>query len=354
MAATPTQSPGAGGCCRRGLPSLLCLAALLAWMSPGAASLAQEGAAGVFATVGDQVISAADYQVALQRGVRARYYHGTVPEGEMARFQREVGDKLVTRALLLQEVARQQLEPDRDWVQTRLDGYDRRYAESPRWQRERDRLLPDLSRALETESRLRRLEQQVRDVAAPDEAALRAYYDEHPDKFTEPERFRVSTILLRVAPSAPPEVWAAARAEGDAILAELRAGADFAELARLRSGDDSASNDGDMGYLHRGMLGGPAQEAVDALSPGELSAPVTLLEGIAIFRLEDRPVPRLMAFEEARERARAIWLREHGEQAWQDLLAALRARTAITVNEELYLPLPTEDNATEPADRTIQ
>jgi hypothetical protein len=325
---------------------------LLAWVTPGAASLAEDDGAGVFATVGDQVITLSEYQAALQRGVRARYYHGTVPQGEMARFQREVGDTLVTRTLLLQETARRQLEPDRDWVQARLDGYERRYARSPRWQRERDRLLPELSRALETESRLRRLEQQVRDVAPPGEATLRAYHAEHPDKFTEPERFRVSAILLKVEPSAPSEAWAAARAEGEAIVAQLRAGADFGELARLRSGDGSASQGGDMGYLHRGMLGEQAQQALDALAPGELSEPVTLLEGVAIFRLEDRPARQRIPFEEARERVSGLWLREHGEQAWQNLLAQLRAGTEITVNENYYLPLPAEGTESGQADST--
>jgi len=318
------------------------------------ASLAQDAGAPVFATVGGQVVTLTDYHTALQRGVRARYYHGKVAEGEMARFQREVGDKLVTRALLLQEAERRRLEPDRDWVQARLDGYERRYAQSARWQSERDRLLPQVSRALETESRLRRLEELVRAVAPPGEATLRAYYAENPDKFTEPERFRVSTILLRVDASATAASWDAARAEADAILGELRSGADFAELARLRSGDGSAPQGGDMGYLHRGMLGDQGQQAVDALSPGELSEPVTLLEGVAIFRLEDRPARALMVFEEVRERARGLWLREQGERAWQALLVRLRESTAITVNEDHYLPLPAESPGPGRANSTSQ
>jgi hypothetical protein len=333
---------------------LLCLAALLAWVSPGAASLAQDADAPVFATVGEQVVSLSDYSAALQRGVRARFYHGTVPEGEMARFQREVGDKLVTRTLLLQEAERRQVEPDGEWVQARLDGYEQRYAASPRWQSERQRLLPELSRALETESRLQRLEEQVRKVAPPDEAALRDYYAEHPDKFTEPERFRVSVILLRVEPSASANIWEAARAEADAIMAQLRGGSDFTELARLRSGDGSAAKGGDMGYLHRGMLGDQAQQAVDALAVGEVGEPVTLLEGVAIFRLADRPALQLLAFEEVRERARGLWLRERGEQAWQELLTRLRASTAITVDEGHYLPLPAEDSGAGQATGTTQ
>lgn len=326
------------------MAALAGLAVLISWVSPGAASLAQDGGAPVFANVGDQVVTLADYQAALQQAVRARFYHGTVPQGEMARFQREVGADLVDRLLLLQEAERRQLEPDRDWVRQRMDAYERRYAGNARWQSERDRIVPELSRALETRSRLDRLERRVRDVAPPDETTLRRYYDANPEKFTEPERFRVSVILLRVEASAPSATWEAAKAEAGEILARLRAGEDFAEIARLRSGDGSAPDGGDMGYLHRGMLGDQPQQAVDALAPGEISEPVVLLEGVGIFRLEDRPDRALMAFEEVRERAAGLWMRERGEAAWDALLAQLRADTAITIHEEHYLPLEAGDS----------
>jgi parvulin-like peptidyl-prolyl isomerase len=109
-----------------------------------------------------------------------------------------------------------------------------------------------------------------------------------------------------------------------------------------------------MGYLHRGMLGDQAQQAVDALAVGEVGEPVTLLEGMAIFRLEDRPTLQLLAFEEVRERARGLWLREYGEQAWQELLKRLRADTVITVDEGHYLPLPAGDSGAGQATGTTQ
>jgi len=325
---------------RRTILPALCLGVLLVWASSGAASRAADEDPPVFATVGGQALTLSEYQAALRRGVRARYYHGKVPEGEMARFQREVGEQLITHTLLLQEAQRQQLEPDRDWVQARLAGLERRYSQHPQWQTQRDRLMADFEHALEKDNVVRRLEAQVRTITPPTTVELRAYYRQHPEKFSEPERFRVSAILLKVDPSSPPATWEAARAEAADLLRQLRAGGDFAALARLHSGDASAAQGGDMGYLHRGMLGDPAQEAVDALVPGELSEPVTLLDGLALFRLADRPTPRLMAFVEARERVQGLWLREHSELAWEAFVAGLRDATEISVREEYYLLLP--------------
>ena len=169
---------------------------------------------------------------------------------------------------------------------------------------------------------------------------MRAYYDANPEKFTEPEQFRVSTILLRVDPSAASSAWVAAMEEATAIVAELRAGADFADTARLRSGDASAEQGGDMGYLHRGMLGGPAQAAVDAAELGAVTDPVRVLEGIAIFRVDERPERRLLPYEQVAERARNLLIRERRENLWDELRGRLKRQATIQVNEQHMLPMP--------------
>jgi parvulin-like peptidyl-prolyl isomerase len=169
---------------------------------------------------------------------------------------------------------------------------------------------------------------------------LRAYYAANPEKFTEPERFRVSSILLKVDPSAPAAAWDAAMAEAVGIVSRLRAGGDFRELARLHSGDASAEQGGDMGYLHRGMMGSRAQVAIDAADLGVVTDPVRLLEGVAIFRVDERPVRRLHPLEDVAERAQDLWLREQRESRWSEFLDGLSKQAEIHVNPQHYLPLP--------------
>jgi parvulin-like peptidyl-prolyl isomerase len=91
-----------------------------------------------------------------------------------------------------------------------------------------------------------------------------------------------------------------------------------------------------MGYLHRGMLPQTAQDVVDKLKQGDVSDPLRLLEGIAVFRLTDRKPPKLNPLESARERARDLWLREQGERAWVSLVARLKQETPIHVDESRY------------------
>lgn len=306
---------------------------------PSAASSVQVSPT-VFAKVGDTVISHDEYNAALSAATRSKFYHGKVPEGGLALLQREVGDQLVSRVLLLREAKRRGLQPDQESVRKTLDGYERRYADSEQWKQNREQALPVLRNKLEEDSLLERLEKTVRATPAPSPKQVAAYYAAHPDKFTEPERLHLKVILLPVEPSSPKETWEKAEQDAQEILKQLREGADFSELARQRSGDaESAQQGGDLGYQHSGMLTGEVVAALAELKPGDLSPPVRVLQGYTVFRLIDRKLPRLVSFEASKERAQQLLQREQSEAAWAALAVRLKKKTPVIIDQSRYLPL---------------
>lgn len=327
-------------------PALLMLLAGLVFGAPVAADDAVPAgsaaeAPAVFARVGDAVITQQEYAGAFAAAVRGKFYHGRPPEAEVAAFQREVGDKLVVNALLLAEAKRRGLEPDHAAITQRLEQHEQQNRDNKQWQETRSQWLPILTGRLQDESLVGKLEHAVRDVPPPDEKQLREYYAAHPDKFTEPEQLRVSIILLGVDPSSNTDTWNKAREQAEELVKQLRAGADFAELARKHSTEaDSVEQGGDMGYLHGGMLPEAAQEAVDKLQPGETSDPVRLLEGIVIIRPTDRKPAKLSEFDVVKARAGDLWLKDESERVWKALIAELREKTPITVDESRFLPMP--------------
>jgi peptidyl-prolyl cis-trans isomerase C len=58
------------------------------------------------------------------------------------------------------------------------------------------------------------------------------------------------------------------------LKTQLDGGADFAELAKAHSTDGSAAGGGDLGWFGAGMMVKPFEDAVIALQPGQVSAPV--------------------------------------------------------------------------------
>lgn len=314
--------------------------ALVALVSLGPVQAAGQPAAAPFATVGDSVISSADYQRALAVAMRKKYYHAKPPESEYRQFQREVGEDVVNRVLLLAEARRRGVQPDVQKIAATVAGYDQQYGGSENWKANREKMLAAVKPQLESESVLERLTSLVKNVPAPAESVARAYYERHKDLFVEPEQVKLRVILLKVDPSSPQAVWNSAREEGQRIHKRLLAGADFGELARLHSGDSSASQGGQMDYTHRGMLPETLHSAVDQLKARGISEPVQVLQGVAILRLDDRRAAVQRPFEAVRQRAGELWQRDEGEARWKQLIADLRRATPIRIDESQYVPLP--------------
>lgn len=298
----------------------------------------------VFASVGGAVITQGEYATAFGAAARAKFFHGKPPQNEIAQLQRDVGEQMVARIVLLNEAKQRGLRPDGAEVDKTVQSYEQRYANSEHWKKSRAQMLPALVERLEQESLLNQLEKDVRGRVAPADKDAQAYYLKHPEKFTEPEQLRVSVILLKVDPSSPTAVWTKAEEEAQGIVKRLRDGADLAELARLHSGDRSAQQGGDMGYLHAGMLPAGAHEVLDKMQPGQISDAVRLLEGVAVFRLTDRKLARPVAFETVRERARDLMVSEQKDAAWSAFVAELKKKTPTQMDQSLFLPMAQPSN----------
>lgn len=301
-----------------------------------------------YAKVGKMFITWRDYDYEYSNEARKKFYHAKPSENTVAAFQRQIGDTLVTNAMLVLEAKRRKLKPDHAVVKQQLEQFEQRFAKDPNWPEARPRVLPIITVRVENENLRSNLEKLVRNVPPPSVKQLRKYYAAHPEKFTSPTQIRVSTILLRMDPGAPDADWQKATEEAQDLVKRLRAGEDFAELARQYSGDITAEEGGDMGYLHEGMLPGLPAETVNKLQPGETADPVNLMEGVAIFRLTDRKQPAINSFESVRQRAKELWLQEQSESAWNSLIARLKKNTPVQVDESHFFPLPAV--AEKPAD----
>ena len=298
--------------------------------APGSAAVA---VLPLYATVNGKSVTQAEFHSAYATFLRQKFYHGQVPQDQLLQARKEVSEKLIDRILFLEEIERRGIQGDSAEVEKQIQAYEQRYAASPNWQKNREAMLPALRQQLDLQSRLSRLEQTVREVPAPTPEEVKAFFLAKPELFTEPEKIRLHTILLEVDPSSAQPVWDAAMREAESIVRRIRGGADFGEQARLASKDASAEQGGDMGYLHRGMLPESLQEKVDKFKVGEVSDPIQMLQGVGVFRLDDRIPPKLQDFSRVAERAADLLHRERKEKAWQDLVAKLRSTAKIVIHE---------------------
>lgn len=283
----------------------------------------------VYATVNGKPILIRDYVNTFNSSLRQKFYHGKVPEGEMSKVREDVLDQMIMRILLLEEANRRGLTADENKIAEAIAGYDKQYASSPSWQENREQLLPGLRTRLAEQDLLEQIEKTSRAVPEVTDADARRFYDNHRELFTEPEKLKMSVILLGVDPSSPKERWDDAMEEARKIHKRLLEGADFAETARTHSSGAEASQGGALGYIHRGMLPEVLEKKIDEFKIGEIPEPLMILEGVAIFRLEDRLPAKLREFTDVVERARSLARREREDAAWSKLKANLKSAAKI-------------------------
>lgn len=114
-------------------------------------------------------------------------------------------------------------------------------------------------------------------AAAVTPEALQAAYDKFAAGFQGQEEVHARHILV------------ATEDEAKAIKAELEGGKDFAELAKEKSTDPSAQqNGGDLGFFGKGMMVKPFEDAAFSMEVGTVSDPVKSDFGWHILKLEEK------------------------------------------------------------------
>jgi peptidyl-prolyl cis-trans isomerase C len=122
--------------------------------------------------------------------------------------------------------------------------------------------------------------------------------------------------------------------EAAALIAQIKKGADFIELAKKHSIGPSKTTGGDLGYFSRDKMVPSFSEAAFKLKKGEVSPPVKSEFGWHIIKAEDRRSIKIPPYERLRSTLRNRLVRERVEK----LAGELRAKAKIEILYEGVKP----------------
>jgi parvulin-like peptidyl-prolyl isomerase len=112
------------------------------------------------------------------------------------------------------------------------------------------------------------------------------YYEEHKTEFVREEEVYLREILLSTENKKPAEIAPIEKKAQDAV-ARARKNEKFSNLVREFSDAASRSDEGDLGWMKKGQLAQPIEDAVFALKRGQVTDPIKLPNGFLILRVED-------------------------------------------------------------------
>lgn len=131
---------------------------------------------------------------------------------------------------------------------------------------------------------------------------VKDFYTKNPQYFDVPEQVKASHILIKVEEGNDPNLAKLkAKAKAEDILKQIKAGADFAEMAKKYSSCPSAAQGGDLGFFSKEKMVKPFSDAAFAMKVGEISGVVETQFGYHIIKVTDKKPAEKITFEKAQK-----------------------------------------------------
>src|SRR5207302_2825174 len=165
---------------------------------------------------------------------------------------------------------------------------------------------------------------------------LQAYYDQHRDEFRVPEQVNVRHILIKTPlPAADGKVDTKgaeeARKKAEDVLKQIKAGGNFAELAKKYSEDPgSAKNGGSLGWIGKGRTVPEFEKAAFSLPKGGTSDLVQSSYGFHIIHVDDKQDAHLKTLDEVKDQIQSVIKQQKAGEAAQHAADQLLADAKTT------------------------
>ncbi|NVN89188.1 MAG: peptidylprolyl isomerase [Desulfuromonadales bacterium] len=282
------------------ITAALCAVALFGCQgTPGSNSGAKKEGQ-VLAEVNGTTITTGDFTRELKNLPEYLKAMADTPQG-----RKEMLDTMVIRELILQKASK--------------DGLDK----GP----ELEEKLQELKKRLIVESFLKK---KVETDAQVSDADLKKFYDQNIEKFKSGEQIKASHILVKT------------EKEAKDILAQLKAGGKFEELARKHSVDSSSAKGGDLGWFGKGAMVPVFEQAALALKEGQISDVVKSDFGFHIIKLTGKRAAGTRPFDEVKDQIKAAIMPGKQQEIFQKIKEELKKSAKVTVKDDVLNAMDTK------------
>jgi parvulin-like peptidyl-prolyl isomerase len=175
---------------------------------------------------------------------------------------------------------------------------------------------------------LKVVDREVRSGVMVGDSEMKRYYQEHRDRFALPEEYTLSQILVQPRSS---DGTAEALAKARRVMAELKHGEKFEDLALQYSDGPNASRGGRLGLVRQGELLPAIERAIASLVPGGISDIIESSEGFHIIRVEEKIPKQFRPFEEVKFEIQGLVFQQKSEDVFQSWLVDLKNKAYIEI-----------------------
>ncbi len=286
----------------------------------------------VLAKVNGEAIERWEFENAVKR-MESRA-GGPVPPDRRDEVLRNVLDQLVAYHLLAQESRTRKIEVTQAEVDARMGQIRQSFPNEQAFTqgiaaqgltvdqvKQQTRTGIEVSKVIDAE---------VSSKIAVTDAEVEAFYKGNLDRFKQGDSVHAAHILIAVPAQAPPQAKTEGKAKAEAVLKQLKAGTDFATVAKAESQDPgSAPNGGDLGFFQKGQMTPAFEETAFKLKPGAMSGIVETPFGFHIIKVIEKRPARTAPFAEASAQIKEFLISNQREQKLEQFIAQMKTKAKI-------------------------
>ena len=168
------------------------------------------------------------------------------------------------------------------------------------------------------------IEYEVKSKIIISEADIARYYEQNKEHFGTGDKVRLASIFLLRKNADDPEELEALKKRGEDILAKLKAGADFTELARRFSEGPGADDGGDLGSFKWDQLDAEAKTMLEGVPEGGFTNLIVRKNGVQIIKVVEKQEGKKRPLEEVRGSIHEILYRQEVDNHYNEWIKGLR------------------------------
>ncbi len=175
------------------------------------------------------------------------------------------------------------------------------------------------------------IEKVTGEVAKPDDAEIKKYYDEHPDEFKQDESIQASHILVSTQGITDEAEIAKKKEQAESLRAQAveKKGENFAELATEHSDCPSKAQGGDLGTFSKGQMVPEFEKAAFSQEVGAVGDLVQTQFGYHIIKVTDKKEAKTLAFADVKDELSEGMFEERKSEKMQGYIEGLREKAKI-------------------------
>lgn len=278
----------------------------------------------VVATVNGKEITLGNYErlLALNKSSMEAYYGSDIWSSEVEEgktyedtLREMVLESMTSSEVIYQQAEKEKVAPTDKEVQEQIDSFNQNIKDDEDYKKELKRMGIDdkfLKYQFARDIANQNLKTHYEDNTKVSESDMKKYYEDNKDDFYV-DTVTASHILIKTQDDNGKELSdeekSKAKKTAEEVLAKIKAGEDFAKLAKEYSQDSSASNGGELGTFGRGQMVQEFEDASFSMKAGEVSDIVKTQYGYHIIKVTER-VNKQESYDESKATIKSTLLSE--------------------------------------------